>query len=495
MLLNQVAKRFGSLVGKGLEWAVVAEVFVLSVPFIVAMTLPMAVLVAALYAFTHLAADNEITALRASGVSVARILRPVLLWGVAMAAVNFLFVDQVLPRSNARLRGLLFEIQRKKPTFKLEEQVINEIPQSDYRLRASRIDPATGRMRGVTIYDLGGPGGRRVIYADSGLMAWAPNEKDLVLRLWDGTVHELRSDRPESFYLTRFSTSRLRVADVADRLERSASDVIRGDREMSTCEMLAVARDADRDVAQARLDRAALVERDLRRLLGLEAVRPPADVAVPPPGAYCRIVDGLLDRAIDELLPETVEAQTPAQAARSGATGKKQPEKLGSLGDTGAVRLPSQRAVVPAPPAILGSWSESAALQERIKDARRRANRYMVEVHKKWAISAACITFVIIGVVLALRFPRAGMGLVIGGGMAVFSVFYVGLTAGESLADRSIVSPGVAMWWPNALLLAVGLLGLSLVNRVGGTGSTRGGDFAEIGEWLRGLIERRRRRA
>ena len=130
MLLSQIAKKFGSLVGKGLPWTVIAEVFALSLPFIVAMTLPMAVLLAVLYAFSHLAADNEITAMRASGISVYQFLLPVLAWGVFMSAFNFAFVDQVLPRSNARLRSLLIDIGRKKPTFELREQVINEVPPS-----------------------------------------------------------------------------------------------------------------------------------------------------------------------------------------------------------------------------------------------------------------------------------------------------------------------------------------------------------------------------
>ena len=80
LLLNQVAKRFGDLVGKGLSWGIIGEFFLLSIPFIIAMTLPMAVLVAVLYAFSRLASENEVTALRASGVSVVRLVRPVL-WG------------------------------------------------------------------------------------------------------------------------------------------------------------------------------------------------------------------------------------------------------------------------------------------------------------------------------------------------------------------------------------------------------------------------------
>src|SRR4029077_8501146 len=70
LLLNQVAKQFGSAVGKGLPWGVILEVFLLSVPFIVAMTIPMAVLVAVLHTVSRLASDNEITAMKAGGISI-----------------------------------------------------------------------------------------------------------------------------------------------------------------------------------------------------------------------------------------------------------------------------------------------------------------------------------------------------------------------------------------------------------------------------------------
>src|SRR6059058_367062 len=103
MLLSQIAKKFGSLVGKGLPWSVIFEVFVLSIPFIVAMTLPMAVLVAVLYTFSHLAADNEITAMKASGISVGRILLPVLGGATLIASIAFVWNDQILPRSNHEL--------------------------------------------------------------------------------------------------------------------------------------------------------------------------------------------------------------------------------------------------------------------------------------------------------------------------------------------------------------------------------------------------------
>jgi len=175
LMIQQIAKQFGSLVGKGLPWSVIFEVFVLSIPFIVAMTLPMAVLVAVLHTFTHLGADNEITAMKAGGVSLARMVAPVLGGAALVTLVSLVWNDQILPRTNHRLAMLQRDITRKKPSFSLKEQVINEVVSGQFFLRAARIDPATNRLRDVTIYDLGdAPERRRIIVADSGQMAYTP---------------------------------------------------------------------------------------------------------------------------------------------------------------------------------------------------------------------------------------------------------------------------------------------------------------------------------
>lgn len=481
MLLNQLAKRFGSLVGKGLDWTIIAEVFILSLPFIIAMTLPMAVLVAVLYAFSHLSADSEITAMRASGISVPQILWPILLWGLAMTLTNFVFVDQVLPQSNAQLRALQIDIARKKPTFSLREQVINEIPPSQYFLRAGRVEPNSGRLRDVTIYDVGLQGTRRVIYADSGLMAVAPSGTDLALRLYDGSIHQYRGAEPDGFQLTYFTINDIRVPEVFNELTRTDGEVVRGDREMGTCQLLGVVGTARREVGRVERDRRELARRDLREITGLPAAPqlPRAartDSVVQP--RWCRWREAF----VALVLPETVEAQDSAQGIQLGEPGRR-----------GRVRAPAAAPADADVPA-LSSWTEVANTAERARDAQRRANKYLVEVHKKYSISFACLTFVILGLVLSLRFPRGGMGLVIGGAMIVFALFYIGLTAGESLADRGILSPALAMWWPNIVLMVVGLIGLVRVNRE--TGSTRGGDLADIVEGLKrrlGLGRRVRR--
>lgn len=454
MLVNQVAKQFGNFVGKGLPWSIVFEVFALSIPFIVAMTLPMAVLVAVLYTFSHLAADNEITAMKASGVSVGRILAPVLGGAAFVGLLALLWNDQILPRSNHQLRTLLVDIQRKKPTFQLKEQVINEVVAGQFFLRAARIDPAANTLNDVTIYDLEDPERRRIIMADSGRMAYTPGGTDLYLTLRDGEVHEVKRTDPEHFNRTFYQVNRIKVEGVGNQLERTEHDDYRGDREMTICAMQGVVARARQDLERVRRDAefATLVE--LRRFAKLTPLQPlPIDSTPPPPSAYCRFV-GSIKRLI---FPTPAQAQQRATARPYVAT------------QTGALTPYGQR----------------------LRAARQRAAIYQVEIQKKLAISAACVIFALLGVPLAIRFPRGGVGLVIGTSLAVFSVYYVGLIGGEELGDRLIVPPFLAMWTPNLIFLAVAIPLLWTVRRAGST--AHGGDWDEIKQALLGWTRRFRR--
>jgi lipopolysaccharide export system permease protein len=492
MLLNQIARRFGALVGKGLPWSVIAEVFGLSIPFILAITLPMAVLMAVLYTFTHLAADNEITAMRASGISVYQVVAPVFGAGVFIALLTFLFTDQVLPRSNAQLRSLMFNIGRKKPTFELREQAINELGPAGIFLRALRIDPSSGRMKDVTIYDMAASSGRRIVYADSGVMALMANETDLSLRLFSGSVHQFKGSDPTVFQLTFFQVNDIRVKDITNQFESNLVEAQRGDREMSTCEMLGVIRDQEREVRQAEVERRLLVRRDLRALLGLPPPPSMGQVPVEPVGGYCRWFRQLQT----VLLPKTAEAQDPAQleARKRRLRGNVPNLPAQDTSRTRAIPLPVTMDTTPVSleNIRLSSYGEVLNLVNRVDDSQKEADRYAIEVHKKWSISVACMVFVLVGVPMALRFPRGGMGLVLGGGFAVFSVYYVGLIAGEALGDRAIVNPIAAMWASNSIFVVLGLIGLYRVSLQ--SGSTRGGDLGEIVEGIKSRFRRWKKR-
>ncbi|HWA41235.1 MAG TPA: LptF/LptG family permease, partial [Gemmatimonadales bacterium] len=477
LLLNQVARRLPKLVGKGLPWSVIGEVFGLTIPFIIVMTLPMALLLAILYAFTHLGADNEITAMKASGVSIRQMLAPALLAGAVMACLTFYVTDQIHPRSNARLKALISDIGRKKPTLELAEQAINPIPPSNLFLRAGRVDANSGRLKDVAIYDLGQVDSRRIIYADSGLIGYAPGGVDVRLRLWHGTIHETKAATPELFQVTDFEVNTIRVRDVGNELSRRSDDEVgRGEREMSVCELLTEVRTAEDQEQDAVRDRRSLGRNDLRRLLGLAA--PPPAGAAPPrgPRGYCAVVGWLKG----VLTPGTAEAQQGTQRPprrRPPLLPPKEPAGRPTFTTDTAV-LADRYREVQGTSLVLSNWTDIQAADSRVNGTRTRAATYLVEVHKKWAISAACLVFVLLGVPIALRFPRGGMGIVIGGGLLIFTIADVGLIAGESLGKRGVVPPAVAIWSTNVVLALLGLWGLKRVSRE--SGSTRGGDMGEL---------------
>ncbi len=345
MLVNQIAKQFGNFVGKGLPWTAIFEVFALSIPFIVAMTLPMAVLVAVLYTFSHLAADNEVTAMKASGISVRRLLAPVIGGATVVALISLLWNDQILPRSNHQLRTLLVDIQRKKPTFQLKEQVINEVVAGQFFLRAARIDPAANTLNDVTIYDLGDPERRRIILADSGRMAYTPGGTDLYLTLRDGEVHEVKRADAEHFNRTFYAVNRIKVAGVSNTFEQTQNDEYRGDREMTICAMQEVVARARQDMDRVRRETLASVTAELRRIGKLHPLTPrppgPADTAAPPPSAYCRFV-GSIKRLV---APRAAQAaQTPARLKRPPVSPRLPPPNLSYVGQQSASPVPDLRA-------------------------------------------------------------------------------------------------------------------------------------------------------
>lgn len=499
MLLNFISRQFGELVGKGLPWSVIGEFFLLSIPFTVALTVPMSVLVAVLYAFSRLAAENEITALKASGVSPWRLVGPAIGGGVVMSILLLAFNDQVLPRANHQLKSLQDDISQTKPTFVLKEQVINPISEGKFYLKAGKIDRTgeSGRMKEVVIYDLGDPTRRRTIYADSGRIALAPNRKDLDLDLFHGQMQEVATDKPGQLDRLFFDHDRVRFPDVASpSFEKTNADsTAKGDREMSVCEMqrrLFVANvqylDARREYEDAQTGRH---EGDATAQL---TAAPTPVKPREPRGlgwAYCELIRAVF--GVKEAHAATVPAQTPGQApvrrgrfvpavppARSATTPAAQGEARPRAPSTGVPMNPAELRQGPGGPPDLDPSLRQARVAEaklRLDMQERNRNRYLIEIHKKFSLAAACLIFVILGAPIAVRFPRGGVGLVVGVSLLVFALYYVGLIGGEALANNGYLPPFWAMWGTNVILTGIGLVLLFRMGREAGSG--RSGDWGE----------------
>ena len=249
LFVNTVAKRFPSLAGKGLPAEIILKVMGLSLPHIIALTLPMAVLVAVLYAYSQMTADNEITAIKASGASLLRMMVPLIVTAALLSAVMVWFNDRVLPETNHKLAELMMDINTTSPTLTMKDRgVLNEIPTVDYSthywLKAQRIDVATNRLTDVVIYDVSNPDISQTVIADSGQMVFNRDRTKLFLTLYHGRVDQIKRLTPRDMDRVFFQQQNVQL-QVANQFTQT-TDNYRSDREMSL------------DMLKARMDTASM---------------------------------------------------------------------------------------------------------------------------------------------------------------------------------------------------------------------------------------------
>jgi lipopolysaccharide export system permease protein len=453
LFVNAVAQRLQDLMGKGLTRDVILEFMYLSLPHTIALTLPMAVLVAVLYAFSDLAASNEVTAMKAGGVRPQRLMLPLLGVGTIVALGMFVFNDQVLPESNHRLKNLLLDIGRKTPTLQFREQVVNPITLRAEGERvflvAERIDNARSAMYDVEIVDPTNPRALHRTLADSGYMRFNESQTDLYLVLFNGVDYSSSEEPAGSFQQVYFTKQIVPLRGIANEMERQMGGDIRGDREMTIAMLDSVARERDVD---------AWIVRDKNLVRSRNAVRFALGYAVKDQETFGSPLS--LDPGVTSVM---------GMPGPMGAPGPVEDHAIRRL----AIATRSDLA-----PLVMYS---------------RNASGYRLEIHKKISLAVACIVFVLIGAPLAVRFPRGGLGMVIAISSSIFAVYWAGLIGGENLADMGIGPPWLGMWLPN---LIFGLLGLLLLRRMGHeSATTRGGGWDDLLFTVRQAVARPFRRS
>ena len=438
LFLNAVAQRMDDLVGKGLAWSVIGEFLLLSLPHTIALTLPMAVLVSVLYTFSELTAANEITAMAAGGIKPLRILLPVLAVGTILAGLMLFFNDRVLPEANHRLKNLIIDVSQKSPTFALRERVINEIDTEDrggaVYLQAATIDPVTNQMTEIVIYDLSDASAHRTTYASRGSMAFSESGTDLYLTLSTGYVLQADQSRSGEFNRSDFDVQIVPLRGVGDELERREAGGVRSDREMSIA------------LLQAEIDSR---EEDLVRVRQQSLEQ--AQTAIHTALAYPSTEVGAADKPVTVAPAITGPTVRTASGRQLLLTSDDLTRQTALTGRQNVGRLTSLRAV---------------------------SDQFMVEIHKKYAISFACIVFVLMGGPLGIRFPRGGVGTVIVASVSIFAVYWTGLIGGENLSNEGVVTPFWAMWTADIVFLVIGLVLAARMSRTAGT--NRGGGLGDV---------------
>ncbi len=383
------------LVGKGLDTWIIIQLILFNLSWMVALVVPMATLIAVLMAFGNLSQNNEITIIKSSGVSLYRMIIFPLLGSVVVGYLLVLFNNDVLPDANHQAKLLMQDISRKKPTLSLEPGFFSQ-EVSNYAILARDVDSKSNNLKQVTIYDYTNPNKINVVTAEKGKIFISKDQSKLIMDLTNGEIHESDVYETNSYRKLVFTNHRITMDAEQFSFQQSTAG-IRGERELSTADMLV-------------------------------------------------IVDSLKKKR-DEYEKYLQQEIANQMFLKNSAIVKKENKKTGN--ELAYVKLLNQ---------VRTSKNLINSNFKRVEYVQAEIDKYMVEVHKKYSIPAACIVFVLIGAPLGVMVKKGGFGIAASVSLFFFVIYWAFLIGGEKLSERGFFSPFWGMWTANILLGIAGVL-------------------------------------
>lgn len=407
-LFQFLIKSIDQLVGKGLSLWIIIQLIALNLAWMLTLAVPMAVLVATLMAFGGLSSANEITIMKAGGISLKKLMIPVIICAIIITYLMVLFNNDVLPEANHQAKILLQDISRTKPTFILEAGKFSD-DIGGARILVKKTFENSNNLEGIFIYDYSNPDVRNVITASNGDIGFTSDFKSVVMNLKNGEIHQLNlKDYVDGYRLVKFETHRITLDAAGFGFQRSSDNALsRGDRELSAQAMNVV---VDSMVV--------FQKRNVDTFI--ETVR--ADVK----------------KVFNISFKDTVYRQGEEKGIRSNTY-----DSISILLKTLAGRKETAK----------NQMQTNLGIQKQI-------DSYEVEIYKKYSIPFACLIFALIGAPLGYRVRKGGFGIAAGFSLLFFLVYWASLIGGEKLADRDLVSPFLGMWLVNIVL---GIFGLYLM--------------------------------
>jgi len=245
LIMNRIFELVNNIVGKGLSPYIVLKVFVLSLPFIIALTVPMAVLVSVITVFGRLSQDFEIIALKTGGVNLYRLIVPVLLTVILLSMGMVYFNNHILPESNHTVKNLLIDINEKKPSLRLKEGIFTK-PFKGYDIYIRKIDHKESILYDILIYETKKGRITKVVVANKGRME--THKDKVVLTLLDGEMHEIDLKNPNHYRKLTFEKHTITFPLNDEFVEKERE--FRSDRELSARAMGARIVDIEEEIGK-----------------------------------------------------------------------------------------------------------------------------------------------------------------------------------------------------------------------------------------------------
>lgn len=409
------------LVGKGLEMSVMAQFFFYSALTLVPLSLPLAVLLASLITFGNFGERYELLAMKAAGISLLKIMRPLIILVCIICGISFYFQNVIGPIAQGKLGTLLISMKQKSPELDIPEGVFySEIP--DYNLKVGKKDRKTGMLYDVLIYNFkDGAENAHIIYADSGRMEMTADKQHLHLHLYSGELFE------------NLKSQNMKAQNVPYRREsfREKHTIIEFDSDFNMADASIMSNQAttkSMQTLQTSIDSMKYVGDSIGRQYYKEAI-----------GGVYSLPTGLSKD--DTLKIERADIGLYNVDSLFEAATLMQKQKILSSATSRAESLQ-------------GDYSFKTYTMDG-NDYQIR--RHRTEWHKKITISLSCLLFFFIGAPLGGIIRKGGLGMPVIVSVLVFIIYYVIDNSGFKMARDGKWVVWMGMWLSSSILAPLGV--------------------------------------
>lgn len=412
------------LVGKGLSFNILAELFFYASLSFVPMALPLAILLASIMCFGDLGEHYELVAMKASGISIWRVMRPLVILSVMLSGLAFVFSNSINPVAVLKFKTLLFDVRKQKLAFDLKEGVFYKDIEN-YVIYVDKKGEDGSTIYGVKIYDhTDRDGENKIMVADSGKMALSPNQRFIIFSLYNGFNYVEDNSNKETFRKNRpfermsFREEQIKFSLESFDLTRSNEEMYKGYQAIMNIRQLNQALDS---LERKYNDRQENFSASFHRRLNNYEKRTPSDTSSL--NSQLSTLNSQLEWPLADHLEKGSRANVLETAASAAHNAKEN---------------------------VSFNKQDLGAQQLNIK-------RHRKEWHKKFTLSFACLIFFFIGAPLGTIIRKGGLGLPVVISVLFFVIYYIVSTVSERMAEYGDLNMFLGVWLSSLILFPIGL--------------------------------------
>lgn len=411
------------LVGKGLGFDVLGKLIFYTAITFVPMAMPLAILLSSLMCFGNLGEFYELVAMKASGISVWKIMRPLLIFSIAMSITAFVFSNNVLPVATLKSKTLLRDVRKQKMSFDIPEGMFYK-GIDGYTIRAGKKGADGSTLYDMMIYDhTAYKGNVKVTIADSATIALAPSQKEVVFTLYHGYNYneviddkEYKARRP--FEKMKFDKQYVSF-DISDfDMTQSDGSALKGHQSMLNISQLVVAIDS---LEQSSVERHISYKNSFKNRLQHLSSKD--------------IISNTRNKKVD------IDTITVFKWPLLDNFGENEKKSIINM-------------------SISATKNQIDNIDLNIRDFERQETnirKHQQVMHEKFSLSIACLLFFFIGAPLGAIIRKGGLGLPIVISVVFFVIYYIITITSQRIAVAGDMPIFLGVWLSSIIILPIGI--------------------------------------